>query len=415
MQHMFTSVPLYIGLRYLRAKRRNQFISFVSTFSLLGMAFGVMALIAVLAVMNGFDKELKQRILSVTPHILMQSVSDSDWQQFAARIEATKGVVSSAPYIHTSALINYHRGMQGVEVQGVLPELEQHVSVVDQHMRMGKLNDLEAGAYNVIIGRLLARNLGVMPGDKLLLTLPQVQVTPAGLFPRVKRFTVSGVFEVGAQVDQNLAIIHMRDAQKILRMAQTADGLRIKTSDIYRAGSIARELELKLGADYKAIDWSQTQGSLFQAVKMEKMVIGMLLMIVVAVAAFNIISSLILMVADKRSDIAVLRTMGMTAAQVMAVFMVQGLAVGLLGILIGAISGCLLGLYIGDLVSWFEMLTGRFIFDPSIYFISQLPSDLQWWDVVIVCATATVLSLLATIYPAWRATRILPADALRYE
>ena len=412
---MFTSVPLYIGLRYLRAKRRNQFISFVSTFSLLGMAFGVMALIAVLAVMNGFDKELKQRILSVTPHILMQSVSDSDWQQFAARIEATKGVVSSAPYIHTSALINYHRGMQGVEVQGVLPELEQHVSVVDQHMRMGKLNDLEAGAYNVIIGRLLARNLGVMPGDKLLLTLPQVQVTPAGLFPRVKRFTVSGVFEVGAQVDQNLAIIHMRDAQKILRMAQTADGLRIKTSDIYRAGSIARELELKLGADYKAIDWSQTQGSLFQAVKMEKMVIGMLLMIVVAVAAFNIISSLILMVADKRSDIAVLRTMGMTAAQVMAVFMVQGLAVGLLGILIGAISGCLLGLYIGDLVSWFEMLTGRFIFDPSIYFISQLPSDLQWWDVVIVCATATVLSLLATIYPAWRATRILPADALRYE
>ena len=415
MQLMFTSVPLYIGLRYLRAKRRNQFISFVSTFSLMGMAFGVMALIAVMAVMNGFDKELKQRILSVTPHILVQTPVDSDWQQVAASVQDTAGVVSSAPYIHTSGLINYHSGMQGVEVQGVLPGLEQYVSVVDQHMRMGQLSDLKAGAYNVIIGRLLARNLGVMPGDKLLLTLPQVQVTPAGLFPRVKRFTVSGVFEVGAQVDQNLAIIHMRDAQKILRMVQTADGLRIKTSDIYRAGSIARNLESTLGADYQAIDWSQTQGSLFQAVKMEKLVIGTLLMIVVAVAAFNIISSLILMVADKRSDIAVLRTMGMTAARVMAVFMVQGLAVGLLGILIGVVSGCLLGLYIGDLVAWFEALTGRFIFDPSIYFISQLPSDLQWWDVVIVCATATVLSLLATIYPAWRATRIQPADALRYE
>tara|TARA_B100000809_G_scaffold256324_1_gene296129 strand:- start:3537 stop:4775 length:1239 start_codon:yes stop_codon:yes gene_type:complete len=412
---MFISVPLYVGLRYLRAKRRNQFISFVSTFSLLGMAFGVMALIAVMSVMNGFDKELKQRILSVTPHILVQAPTDSDWQLVAANVKGTQGVVSSAPYIHTSALISYQSGMQGVEVQGVLPELEQYVSVVDQHMRMGKLSDLKAGAYNVIVGRLLARNLGVMPGDKLLLTLPQVQVTPAGLFPRVKRFTVSGVFEVGAQADQNLAIIHMRDAQKILRMAQKADGLRIKTSDIYRAGSIASELDLALGANYQAIDWSQTQGSLFQAVKMEKMVIGILLMIVVAVAAFNIISSLILMVADKRSDIAVLRTMGMTAAQVMAVFMVQGLAVGLLGILIGAISGCLLGLFIGDLVTWFEVLTGRYIFDPSIYFISQLPSDLQSTDVVIVCATATVLSLLATIYPAWRATRIQPADALRYE
>lgn len=412
---MFNSLPLYIGLRYLRAKRRNQFISFVSSFSLLGMAFGVMALVAVLAVMNGFDRELKQRILSVTPHILLQSKSDAHWRELIEQAQSVDGVVSAAPYIHSSALINYHRGMQGVEVQGIQPDLERHVSVVDKHMQMGELSSLQPGEYNVVIGRLLARNLGVMPGDKLLLTMPQVQVTPAGLFPRVKRFTVSGVFEVGAQMDQNLVLIHMRDAQKLLRLKGEAQGLRIKTNDIYSAGAIAQNLKAVLGKGVTASDWSQTQGSLFQAVKMEKIVIGVLLMIVVFVAAFNIISSLVLMVADKRSDIAVLRTMGMSAAQVMAVFMVQGLSVGLLGIAIGALLGCVLAVNIGDIVAWFEALTGSYIFDPSIYFISQLPSDLQWGDVVVICTTAIALSFLATLYPAWRATQIEPAEALRYE
>lgn len=412
---MFNSLPLYIGLRYLRAKRRNQFISFVSTFSLLGMAFGVMALVAVLAVMNGFDRELKQRILSVTPHILLQSKADSHWRELIRQTESVGGVVSAAPYIHSSALVNYHRGMQGVEVQGILPELEQRVSVVDQRMHLGQLTDLRPGEYNVVIGRLLARNLGVMPGDKLLLTMPQVQVTPAGLFPRVKRFTVSGVFEVGAQMDQNLVLIHMRDAQKLLRLKTEAQGLRIKTNDIYSAGAIGQKLKASLGEDAVVSDWSQTQGSLFQAVKMEKMVIGVLLMIVVFVAAFNIISSLVLMVADKRSDIAVLRTMGMSAAQVMAVFMVQGLSVGVLGIVIGAFLGCILAVNIGAIVAWVEAVTGQYIFDPSVYFISQLPSNLQWFDVVVICGTAFVLSFLATLYPAWRATQIEPAEALRYE
>lgn len=415
MQAMFNSLPLYIGLRYLRAKRRNQFISFVSAFSLLGMAFGVMALIAVLAVMNGFDRELKQRILSVTPHILLQSNNGTHWGILADQSQSIDGIVSAAPYIHSSALINYHRGMQGVEVQGILPELERSVSVVDKHMHLGQLSDLKPGEYNVVIGRLLARNLGVMPGDKLLLTMPQVQVTPAGLFPRVKRFTVSGVFEVGAQMDQNLVLIHMRDAQKLLRLKDDAEGLRIKTNDIYSAGHIAQQLQVTLGEGVNASDWSKTQGSLFQAVKMEKIVIGVLLMIVVFVAAFNIISSLVLMVADKRSDIAVLRTMGMSAAQIMAVFMVQGLSVGLLGIAVGALLGCVLAIHIGDIVAWFEALTGSYIFDPSVYFISKLPSDLQWFDVAVICSTAVALSFLATLYPAWRATRIEPAEALRYE
>lgn len=414
MLAMLKTVPVFIGLRYLRAKRRNQFISFVSTFSLLGMAFGVMALIAVLSVMNGFDKELKQRILSVTPHILLQG-DGAQWQDLAVAAQSVDGVVSSAPYIHSTALVNYHRGIQGIEVEGVLPEQESTVSVIDKNMIFGRLNDLQAGEYRVVLGRLLARNLGVMVGDKVLLTMPQVQVTPAGLFPRVKRFTVSGIFEVHAQVDQTLAIVHLADAQKILRLKPSAHGLRIKTTDIYQAGTIAAELESGLGDSYRAVDWSQTQGSLFQAVKMEKMVIGILLMIVVAVAAFNIISSLVLMVADKRSDIAVLRTMGMSAPQVMTVFMVQGLAVGFVGILIGAVSGALLGIYIGDLVGWIESLTGSYMFDPSVYFISQLPSDLQWLDVLIVCLSASVLSFLATLYPAWRATKVQPADALRYD
>lgn len=412
---MFKYLPVYIGLRYLRAKRRNQFISFVSSFSLLGMAFGVMALIAVLSVMNGFDRELKQRILSVTPHILLQNKEPFDWQELAEQIKSEPGVVSSAPYIHSSALINYHSGIQGVEVEAVVPERESSVSVVDQHMLMGELSSLTPGAYNIIVGRLLARNLGIMPGDKLLLTMPQIQVTPAGLFPRIKRFTVSGVFEVGAQADQSLVLIHMRDAQKLLRISGEAQGLRIKTDNIYNAGAIGGQLERRLGESYSAVDWSKTQGSLFQAVKMEKMVIGILLLIVVAVAAFNIISSLILMVADKRSDIAVLRTMGVSARQIMAIFMVQGLAVGFMGITIGTLLGCLLGIYVGDLVSALESMTGAFMFDPSVYFISQLPSDLQWQDVAVVVVTATLLSVLATLYPAWRAAQIQPAEALRYE
>uniref|UniRef100_UPI0030EDB6CC FtsX-like permease family protein n=1 Tax=uncultured Gilvimarinus sp. TaxID=1689143 RepID=UPI0030EDB6CC len=266
----------------------------------------------------------------------------------------------------------------------------------------------------IVLGAVLARQLRVVTGDKLTLTLPEVSITPAGVYPRVKRFTVVGVFEVNAPVDQELALIHIRDAEKLYR-SQAPMGLQLKFTDIYEAGAITSRLRQSLGDEYRWRDWSQTQGSLFQAVKMEKVVIGVLLSIIIAVAAFNIVSSLVLMVADKRSDIAVLRTLGLNARQIMGIFIVQGCGVGVIGTAVGAVSGILLALYISPIVAFFESLTGRQVFDANIYFISHLPSHLQWLDVVMICSLALLLSLLATLYPAWRAARIQPAEALRYE
>lgn len=408
-------IPLYIGLRYTRAKRRNQFISFVSGFSLVGMALGVMALIVVLSVMNGFDREMKQRILSVVPHgFIDHSGGLENWQTLADRVEQHPEVVAAAPYIDGFALVSYARGVEGVQLQGILPHAQERVSVVEQHMVAGSTHDLRAGEYGIVMGRLLARQLGLALGDKVKLTLPDITITPAGVYPRMRRFTLVGVFQVGAQMDHSLAMIHIDDALRLLRRPGP-QGLHLKVEDIYRAAPVLAELGETLGPEYDVKDWSQTQGSLFQAVKMEKLVIAALLSIIIAVAAFNIVSSLVLMVADKRGDIAVLRTLGLTARQVMAVFVVQGSAVGFAGILIGAVLGSVLAVFIGPLVASLEALLGLRVFDPSVYFISYLPSDLRWQDLVTICATALVLSLLATLYPAYRAAQIEPAEALRYE
>ena len=420
MLPMHSNLPLFIGLRYLRAKRRNQFISFVSGFSLVGMSLGVMALIIVLSVMNGFDRELKERILSVVPHGFLEGKAPlSEWQPLAARIDQHPEVVASAPYIEGFGLVGYESGVQGVQLQGILPDAERKVSVIEDHMIIGSTDNLQAGEYNIVLGRLLARYLGVTTGDKVVITLPDLNITPAGVFPRLKRFTLVGVFEVGAQVDQNLAMIHLADAQKLFRYgsreAAKVQGLHIRVQDIYRAGAVMGELGQTLNGDYSFKDWSQTQGSLFQAVKMEKTVIGVMLMIIVAVAAFNIVSSLVLMVADKRSDIAVLRTIGLSARQVMAVFIVQGSAVGVIGVVIGAVSGTLIALSIGDLMVWIENTLGLRLFDPSVYFITRLPSQFELMDLLVICSTAIVLSVIATLYPAYRAAQIQPAEALRYE
>lgn len=408
-------VPLYIGLRYTRAKRRNQFISFVSAFSLVGMALGVMALIAVLSVMNGFDREMKARILSVVPHGFIDREPElDDWQTLAAKVDQHPEVMASAPYIEGFGLVTHARGVEGVQILGVEPEAQARVSVVEQRMTLGSTDDLVAGEFRIVMGRLLARQLGLALGDKVRVTLPDIRVTPAGIFPRVRRFTLVGVFEVGAQMDQSLAMIHLDDARRLFRV-EGVQGLQLQVSDIYRAAPVLSDLASELGPDYRVRDWSQTQGSLFQAVKMEKLVIAVLLGIIIAVAAFNIVSSLVLMVADKRSDIAVLRTLGMSARQIMAVFVVQGSAVGIAGTAIGAVLGCLLALNIGALVASIESLLGLRIFDPAVYFISHLPSQLMWRDVVSICGVALLLSFLATLYPAWRAAKIEPAEALRYE
>lgn len=412
---MPTNVPLYIGLRYTRAKRRNQFISFISAFSLAGMALGVMALIVVLSVMNGFDREMKARILSVVPHGFIDARPELDqWKQVAKQVRQHPQVRGVAPYIEGFGLVNYGRGVEGIQIQGILPEAQTRVSVVEERMLLGTTEDLRPGQFNVVMGRLLARQLGLSLGDSVTITLPDIRITPAGVFPRMRRFTLTGVFEVGAQMDQSLALIHLGDAQRLFRY-EGVQGLQVQVEDIYQAAPVMNQIAGELKGDYRVRDWSQTQGSLFQAVKMEKIVIAVLLGIIIAVAAFNIVSSLILMVADKRSDIAVLRTLGMTARQIMAVFVVQGSAVGLIGTLAGAVLGCTLAVYIGPLVAALESLLDLQVFDPSVYFISHLPSQLLWQDVAVICTVALLLSFLATLYPAWRAAKIEPAEALRYE
>jgi lipoprotein-releasing system permease protein len=417
MPSMILSTSVFIGLRYTRAKRRHQFISFVSIFSLLGMALGTLALILVLSVMNGFDREIKQRILSVVPHGFVDQLPRMPhWQKTASVIQTTPNLVASAPYIGAFVMLGAKSGVHGVELQGILPERESQVSNINRYiLPPQQLKSLKAGEFGIVLGRLVARYLNVDIGDKIVMTLPQVSVTPAGLFPRVKRFTVVGLFEVGAQVDQSLALIHLNDAQRLFQYGSAVQGLRLQTDNIYRAASVIQELSKELGENYELRDWSQTQGSLFQAIKMEKRMVTLLLMIIIAVAALNIVTSLVLMVSDKRSDIAVLRTLGMTTKHIMSIFIVQGSVVGVVGIVIGGVVGCLLALNISDLVSWFESVLGLYVFDPNVYFISQIPSELRISDVLLICGVGIVLSVLATLYPAYRATQVEPAEVLRYE
>lgn len=415
MRAMNSLLPCYIGLRYTWAKRRNTFISFVSLFAFIGMALGVFALIVVLSVMNGFDRELKDRILRVVPHGFVETNAPlADWQSLATQVVGRNGVVGAAPYIAGHGLVTYDGSIHGMEIQGIDPTAEQGVSVVHEHMLVGDLAQLQQGQYQIALGSLLARYLGVTIGDKVQVTLPDVSVTPAGIFPRTKRFTVIGVFEVGAQLDQSLALIHVADAQKLLRRQGGVDGLRLRFNDIYKAPALLSALQKELGPEYSTRDWSQTQGSLFQAIKMEKTVVGIMLGIIIAVAAFNIVTSLIMMITEKRADIAVLRTMGMSASGVVGIFMIQGTVIGVVGILIGAGLGIIVAQNLAAMVTAMERMMGAQIFDPTVYFVTTMPSQLLLADVIWVCGGAALISFLVTCYPAWRASQIAPAEALRY-
>jgi lipoprotein-releasing system permease protein len=415
MRAMNSLLPYYIGLRYTWAKRRNTFISFVSLFAFIGMALGVFALIVVLSVMNGFDRELKDRILRVVPHGFVEpSEPLADWQSLARQVVGRHGVTGAAPYVAGHGLLTYDGSVRGMEIQGIDPAAEQNVSVVHQHMLVGNLADLQSGGYQIVLGSLLARYLGVTIGDRVQVTLPDVSVTPAGIFPRSKRFTVVGVFEVGAQLDQSLALMHVADAQKLLRRQAGVDGLRVRFEDIYKAPTRLSELRQELGEEYSTRDWSETQGSLFQAIKMEKTVVGIMLGIIIAVAAFNIVTSLIMMITEKRADIAVLRTMGMSAGGVVGIFMVQGTVIGLVGIAIGAGLGIVVAQNLAAMVTAVEQMMGAQVFDPTVYFVTTMPSQLLLADVIWVCGGAALISFLVTCYPAWRASQIAPAEALRY-
>ncbi len=425
MPAMSTNVPVMIGLRYVRAKRRNQFISFVSGFSLVGMAVGVLALIVVMSVLNGFDRQIKDSILKVVPHGTLSASSPlADWRSWADAVREHPRVEGVAPYVSGYSILAAG-GSEGVEIQGILPSEEVAVSVIHESMRYGELGTLQAGEYNIILGRVLAAVLQVTVGDTVQLTSTQVSNSLIGPRPLQRSFTVSGVFETGGVIDQGLALIHIDDAKKMFRVRGGVQGLRIKVDDIYQAGPILSDIAANLKnrkfddgvpTDQVTIkDWSQTQGSLFKAVKQEKLLVGILQMTIVAIAALNIITGLILMVTDKRTDVAVLRTLGLTARQVMAIFVVQGTSVGFIGLFIGATIGCITAFYFTPIFSFFEDLFGVRMFDPAVYYTSRLPSELQFMDVVVITGSAFCLSLFATLNPAYRASKIAPAEALRYE
>jgi len=414
---MFRPLPFFIGLRYTRAKRRNHFISFISLISMLGLTLGVMVMILVLSVMNGFDRELRTRILGMVPHATINGYQPiSDWQSLSEELIANPKVVATAPFIQLQGMLTHDGSVAPVLVTGVESEAEKTVSIIEDHMQSGSLDNLVEGEFGIVIGELIAKRFNVAVGDKLTFVLPEASVTPAGVFPRLKRFTVAGVFKVGAELDSSLAMINLGDAAKLNRWQPgQVQGVRIKLDNLFEAPKVAWDLVSKLPGDYYAQDWTRTHGNLFAAIKMEKTMIGLLLMLIVAVAAFNIISTLVMVVTDKKADIAILRTLGATPMSIMGIFMVQGSVIGVVGTLSGCVLGVLAALNVSQMVAWLENTLGIQFLSSDVYFISYLPSQLIWNDVFIICGAALSLSFLATLYPAWRASRTEPAEALRYD
>ncbi|OQA33486.1 MAG: Lipoprotein-releasing system transmembrane protein LolE [Betaproteobacteria bacterium ADurb.Bin341] len=408
----------WIGLRYTRAKRRNHFISFISAFSVLGIALGVAALIVVLSVMNGFQKELRTRILGVASHIqIMGAEGDlAHWQEVAAQAGRHKSVRAAAPFVQSQGMFSVDQGVRGTLVRGIVPELEDRVADFRAHLKEGRLDDLRPGAFNVVLGIELARALRTFVGDRITLIAPQGTVTPAGIVPRLKTFTVVGIFEVGMyEYDSGLALIHLEDAQRLYRMGDRVSGVRLKLDDLFLAPRVARELAGTISADAFIYDWTKSHANFFRAVQIEKNMMFIILSLIVAVAAFNLVTTLVMAVTDKEADIAILRTLGARPASIMAVFIVQGAVVGLFGLLLGIAGGVALALNIDVVVPFIEQLLGTQFLDKQVYYISQLPSDLRWGDVALVTGISFVLALLATLYPSWRAARVNPAEALRYE
>jgi len=415
---MFRPKELYIGLRYTRAKRRNGFVSFIALISMLGIALGVAALIVVLSVMNGFGKELRERTLGMTAHATVtgQDGRLEDWQSVQTKVGIHPSVISAAPFTQNEAMLSNRNRVSGAIIRGVLPEMEPGVSEIAEKMVSGKLSDLVPGGYGIILGRELANAMGVFEGEKITLVTPQANVTPVGVMPRLRRFTVVGVFEAGMhQFDRSMAFIHMRDAQKLFSMGERVEGVRLKLDDMFSAQSITYELNKTMGEDYWVRDWTKMHSNLFKALKTEKVVMFIILFLIVAVAAFNIISTLVMTVNDKQADIAILRTIGMTPDSLMWVFIVQGVVIGLVGTLVGVAIGVPIALNVGEIVGFVEGLFNTKFLPADVYYITDIKSDLHLVDVLTYTLSAFGLSVLATIYPAWRAAKIQPADALRYE
>nr|VFJ63489.1 MAG: lipoprotein-releasing system permease protein [Candidatus Kentron sp. DK] len=415
---MLKPIEIAIGLRYTRAKRRNHFISFISLSSILGVAIGVMALITVLSVMNGFEKELRAKILGMVSHATIAGVDGTlaNWQALRDRAAAHQEVLGVAPYVEGQGMLAHGSAMQGIAVRGILPEEEPKVSEVGRYLVKGDLDALRDGAFRILVGMSLARSLGVGIGDKVMMVVPHASVTAAGVIPRMRRFTVAGVFEVAhAQYDSSLGLIHLADAARIFRLGDRVSGLRILTPDLMDAPRVSRELAKSLGGSYWVRDWTTYHTNFFRAVKTEKTVMFIILTLIVAVAAFNIVSALVMVVTDKKADIAILRTLGISSGSIMRIFIVQGTVIGLVGTLLGAAGGIGIAANVETIVPAIEAFFQVKFLSPEVYYISEIPSDMRWADVWSITLVAFVLCVAATVYPAWRAARVQPAEALRYE
>lgn len=415
---MIRPVELFIGLRYIRARRRDHFISFISLISILGITLGIAALITVLSVMNGFGKELRSRILGVVSHVTVTGVDGrlTGWQEAAQRVAQQPQVRGQAPYVLGQAMAAHGKSVNGVFVRGVLPAQERQVSEIGSKMVEGSLEALAPGEFGVVIGSALAWKLDLAVGSPLTLVVPQAQATPAGLLPRFKRFTVVGIFRVDMyEYDSGLVLTHLEDAAKLYQLGDAVSGLRLTVDALEDAPWIAAKLAQTLGPDYRANDWTREHGNFFRALKIEKTVMFVILLLIVTVAMFNVISTLVVIVTEKESDIAILRTLGLSPRSVMGVFMVQGAVVGVIGTAVGTLFGVLLAFNVEGLVQTLERVFHISFLSADIYLISELPSDLHWTDVAMISGASLVLALLSTIYPAWRASKIQPAEALRYE
>ena len=413
---MLPNLSLAIGLRYLRAKRRNGFISFISMASILGIALGVTVLITTLAVMSGFQKEIRDRLLQMTAHTTITSdgAPMSDWQRAVDAAKKDPRVAGAAPYIEIQAMLSGPR-VQGAIVQGIDPALEPGVSVINQKLVKGSFDSLTPGSYNLLVGKELAIWLGVNVGDTVLVTLAEVQGTPVGAMPRLKRFTVSGIFEAGYnEIDKGVAFANMADMERVLRM-DGVTGVRLKLHDMDKALDVGVDLAHSLGGAYRVSDWTQQNANLYHSLRMEKVVMGILLSLIIAMGAFNLVSSQVMLVTDKQADIAILRTLGLTPSGVMQVFMVQGSLIGIIGTVAGVIGGITLTLNLERILGAIETVFNIKLLPEDVYYITGLPTDMQAPDIVIITITALVMSFLATLYPAWRAARTQPAEALRYE
>ena len=409
---------LLVGLRYTRAKRRNHFISFISATSMAGIALGVAALIVVLSVMNGFQQELRARILGVASHVQISGGDNRllDWRGLADKVAREPHVAASAPFVNAQAMLAVGQAVRGSVVRGIVPELEDKVAEIGLHMRAGSLAALRPGGFGIVLGSELARALGVLVNDKVALIAPQGLVTPAGVLPRLKQFTVVGIFEVGMfEYDSGLALVNLEDAQKLYQMGDAVSGLRLRLDDLFAARAVARNLMTRLDRDLYATDWTRSHANFFRAVEIEKRVMFIILTLIVAVAAFNIVSTLVMLVTDKQADIAILRTVGASPGSIVQIFMIQGALIGVIGTCVGLVLGVLLAFNVATVVPFIENLLGFKFLAKDIYYISDLPSDVQLGDVTTIGIVSLVLSFIATLYPSWRASRVNPAEALRYE